>query len=191
MKFEVSERIRTSKSQDEVLNSLESQFKKVARGTSRKGQVLAAVSIEASFGSINRKDTTVVEVERAEDGWLLVAKVDYRPSVAFWIIFCITLFSWVLWIVPVGFYLFQKNTVRSAIADCMQRVKNEHEQLVHVAPSIAAPSIAAPSTAAPSTADPSISVTSLDALERLGSLRDKGLISDDEFAAKKKQILGL
>ena len=66
MKFEVSERIRTSKSQDEVLNSLESQFKKVARGTSRKGQVLAAVSIEASFGSINRKDTTVVEVERAE-----------------------------------------------------------------------------------------------------------------------------
>ena len=33
--------------------------------------------------------------------------------------------------------------------------------------------------------------SSLDDLERLASLRDKGVITEDEFQAKKKQILGL
>jgi hypothetical protein len=31
----------------------------------------------------------------------------------------------------------------------------------------------------------------LDELERLGKLRDQGVISDEEFEAKKKQLLGL
>ena len=31
----------------------------------------------------------------------------------------------------------------------------------------------------------------LDELERLAALRDQGVISDDEFAAKKNQLLGL
>jgi histidinol phosphatase-like PHP family hydrolase len=31
----------------------------------------------------------------------------------------------------------------------------------------------------------------LDELERLASLRDQGIITDDEFEAKKKEILGL
>jgi hypothetical protein len=31
----------------------------------------------------------------------------------------------------------------------------------------------------------------LDELERLGSLRDQGIITDQEFEAKKKQLLGL
>jgi len=31
----------------------------------------------------------------------------------------------------------------------------------------------------------------LDELERLGALRDKGIITDEEFEAKKKQLLGL
>ena len=33
--------------------------------------------------------------------------------------------------------------------------------------------------------------SSLDDLERLAALRDKGIITEDEFAAKKKQLLGL
>ena len=31
----------------------------------------------------------------------------------------------------------------------------------------------------------------LDELERLASLRDQGIISEEEFEAKKKQLLGL
>jgi hypothetical protein len=31
----------------------------------------------------------------------------------------------------------------------------------------------------------------LDELEKLGDLRDKGIITDEEFEAKKKQLLGL
>lgn len=171
MKFEVSERIRTLKSQDELLIALEAQFKKVAESIQRSGQTIEAKSIEASFGSINRKDTTIVSMTKVDDGWLVVADVHYRPSVAFWIILIITLFTWVFWLVPIALYLLQKNTVRTAITECLQRVKNEFDQAVQ-------------GNFKPVTSN-------LEDLEKLGALREKGLISDTEFDAKKKQILGL
>jgi hypothetical protein len=40
---------------------------------------------------------------------------------------------------------------------------------------------------APSASEPSY----LEELEKLGELRDKGIISDEEFEAKKKDLLGL
>jgi hypothetical protein len=43
--------------------------------------------------------------------------------------------------------------------------------------------------AAPVTAEPEPSY--LDELERLADLRDRGIISDDDFEAKKGQLLGL
>lgn len=49
----------------------------------------------------------------------------------------------------------------------------------------AAPSAAAPPAAA---AAPDDYITQL---ERLGALRDQGILTDEEFEAKKKQILGL
>ena len=52
----------------------------------------------------------------------------------------------------------------------------------------AAPAPAAPA-AQPPAAEPEPSY--LDELERLAGLRDKGIISDEEFEAKKKQLLGL
>ncbi len=171
MKFEVSERIRTSKSQDELLIALEAQFKKVAESIQRSGQTIEAKSIEASFGSINRKDTTIVSMTKVDDGWMVVADVHYRPSIAFWIILIITLFTWVFWLVPIALYLLQKNTVRTAINECLQRVKNEFDQAVQ-------------GNFKPATSN-------LEDLEKLGALREKGLISDTEFDAKKKQILGL
>lgn len=38
---------------------------------------------------------------------------------------------------------------------------------------------------------PSPQPSDLDQLEKLAALRDKGIITDDEFQQKKKQILGL
>jgi hypothetical protein len=38
---------------------------------------------------------------------------------------------------------------------------------------------------------PTAAATDLDQLEKLASLRDKGIITDEEFSRKKKQLLGL
>jgi hypothetical protein len=93
MKFEVSERIQTSASKEEILRGLEEQFKKVSNSVQRSGETLTVKSIEASFGSINRSDTTTVELRDTDDGYLLLANVHYRPSVAFWILLVILIFT--------------------------------------------------------------------------------------------------
>jgi hypothetical protein len=55
-----------------------------------------------------------------------------------------------------------------------------------------APAPAPPVQAAPSPAPPVEPESSyLDELERLASLRDRGIISDEDFEAKKRQLLGL
>lgn len=171
MKFEVSERIRTRRSLEELLTVLEAQFKKVASGVQRAGQTIEVKSIEASFGSINRTDTTTISLRKADDGWLVVADVDYQPSVAFWIILIITFFTWIFWLLPIAFYLLQKNTVRTAISECLQRVRNEFDQS--------------------SEGVNQIERSSIDDIEKLGALKERGLITESEFEAKKKQLLGL
>jgi hypothetical protein len=52
-----------------------------------------------------------------------------------------------------------------------------------------APEAPPPSAAAPVAAEPEPSY--LDELERLADLRDRGIISEDDFEAKKGQLLGL
>jgi hypothetical protein len=52
-----------------------------------------------------------------------------------------------------------------------------------------APEAPPPAAAAPVTAEPEPSY--LDELERLADLRDRGIISEDDFEAKKGQLLGL
>lgn len=171
MRFEVSERIRTNKGQDELLAALEEQLRKISESVQRSGPSIEAKSIEASFGSINRSDTTVVSLKKTEDGWLVLADVHYRPSVAFWIILIITLFTYVFWLLPIAFYLLQKNTVRTAIVECFQRIRNEFDK--------------------PNSSGVNGAVSSLEDLERLGALRDKGLLTEAEFQEKKRKMLGL
>lgn len=173
MRFEVSERIRTSRSREELLIALERQFEKVSDSVQKTSLTIEAKSIEASFGSINRTDTTFVSLTKVDDGWLVVADVHYRPSFAFWVILIIGLFTWVGWLIPIAFYLIQKNSVRTAIYECLQRLKNEFDQIqvlqVNTQPI----------------------KSNFDDLEKLSALKDKGIISDSEFDAKKKQILGI
>jgi hypothetical protein len=52
-----------------------------------------------------------------------------------------------------------------------------------------APEAPPPAAAAPMTAEPEPSY--LDELEKLADLRDRGIISEDDFEAKKGQLLGL
>jgi hypothetical protein len=51
----------------------------------------------------------------------------------------------------------------------------------------AAPAPASPPPAAPATGDPSY----INELEKLADLRDRGIITDEDFEAKKKELLGL
>ena len=175
MKFEVSERIQTSASKEEILAGLEEQFKKVSQSVQRSGESLMAKSIEASFGSVNRSDTTTVELRDTDDGYLLLANVHYRPSVAFWIILIITLFTYVFWLIPIIFYLVQKKTVQTGIQEVFTRVKNEFMS----------------SSGAQPKKQQSQGQSDLDQLEKLASLKEKGAITEEEFQAKKKELLGL
>lgn len=170
MKFEVSERITTGADKEEILRGLEEQFKKVSQSVTRNGDSLVAESIEASFGSINRSDTTTIEARDTDDGFLVLANVHYRPSVAFWIILILTLFTYVFWLIPIGFYLIQKKTVQSGIQEVFTRVKNEFMRSGGVQLKKQGQS-------------------DLDQLEKLAALKEKGVITEEEFQAKKKEFL--
>ena len=149
---------------------MEYQFRKISEGVVRSGQVLEVRSIEASFGSINRKDITSVSLKKSHDGWLVVADVTYKPSIAFWIILLITVFTWVFWLVPIAFYLLQKESVKTAITASFQRIKNEFDQ---------------------STGTGGGYSNSFEEIERLGALKEKGFLTSEEFDLKKKQLLGI
>ncbi len=172
MKFEVSERIITSAEKEDILRGLEEQFKKVSQSITRNGDSLVAKSIEASFGSINRSDTTTIDLKDTDDGFLVLANVHYRPSVAFWIILILTLFTYVFWLLPIVFYLIQKKTVRSGIQDVFTRVKNEF-------------------MSSSSTKSKKQGTSAIDQIEKLAGLKERGAITEEEFQAKKKELLGL
>lgn len=168
MKFEVSETIQASNVQ-EILDCMNTQFKKVAEKVDRNNDSLMVTSIQASFGSINRSDKTNVTVKQARNGLMLIAEVNYQPSVAFWIILILSLFTWVFWLIPIVFYLVQKNTVKESISEVFKRVKDEFEQTgsTKVAPA-----------------------DKLDELQKYAALKEKGILTDEEFTRKKKELLG-
>lgn len=126
MKFEVSERVKTRKTQPEMLDVLEEQFKKVAERVQREGQGIVVESVEAGFVAV-RADRTIVRVIQKENGCLCVAEVNYRPSGWFWIeIFCL-LFTGVLWIAPIISFAVQKGKVKEAVQNVLKRVRDETE----------------------------------------------------------------
>lgn len=123
MEFEISERIQTSASKEVILAGLEEQFKKVSKSVQRSGESLMVKSITTFFESI---DTTTVEIRVADDGYLILANVDFRPSGVFWIEFILLIFTGVFWLVPMVFYMYQKNTVQTCIKEAFTRIKNEY-----------------------------------------------------------------
>lgn len=131
MKFDVSERIRTTASADEVLQFLAERFTKISVSTKISNSHIIVRNIEASFGSINRADRTLVTVQKTEGGWFITGEVDYRTSGYFWLFFLIGLFTWIGWIFPIGFFLYQRNTVKSAIQDCFSHSRNYFDSPVN------------------------------------------------------------
>jgi len=165
MKFEISQTLRTSRSKREIVDFLESQLRKVSNRVNRSGESVTAKAIEASFGSINRADTTVFSMREKDRGFICVADVNYRPSFAFWFFIIMGLSTFIFWLLPIIFYLTQKKTVRSAITDVFTRVKDEFES------------------------DAKSYSNSVDSLEKLAILKEKGMLTDAEFDREKQALL--
>lgn len=172
MRFEVSERIPTNAKKEELLLAIEEQFRKVSNSVQRHGDKIFVKSVEATFGSINRNDDSVVELQKANDGWLAIASVHYRPSVAFWIFLILSLFTAVFWLLPIAFYLLHKKTVKSGIQDVFLRIRNEFQ-----------------GSSGGTRSDNASS--DIEQIEQLAALKDKGIITEEEYTKKKKDILGL
>ena len=171
MHFEVSERLVTNEPPEAIMEFAQRQFAKISRKTRLESGQLTARMVEASFGSINRRDVTRITLQRVGSGYLLVSETDYSPSVWFWVLLIILLFSYVGWLIPIGFYLYQRGTVRSAIQSAISRVVNEFS---------AGPMSVGYQTAPASNADE---------LKKLAELRDSGVLNAEEFEAQKSKLL--
>jgi hypothetical protein len=84
-KYQSTKKIKTTKEVSEVLEIIESAFRNVSDETKLDGNTIKANSIDATFGSINRSDTTVISVVKKDDGYLLIADTNYKPSTMFWV----------------------------------------------------------------------------------------------------------
>ena len=174
MKFDLSRRFRTDSSISDIMKFLEDSFRRSAETVYYDSRVLTVGSINATFGSVNRQDKTIVEVKPKDNDMLLVAYVEYKPSIWFWIFLICGLFTTVCWLIPIGFYFYQKNVVKDGIEEIFNRAETEFRD----------------NKAASSTNEKAVSSEDLSVqLEKLAELKGKGILSDEEFASQKAKIL--
>ena len=171
MNFDVSERIQTSESKEKLLEVLEEKFRRVAAKVTKNNYVLMVENINPTFGSINRADISTVTIQEKNDGFFVNASVNYKPPVLFWVLLVILLFTTVLWLIPIGFFFYQKNMVKDGIAEVFSGLKNEL------------------SIEKASSNNTQKSNNSYVELEKLAELRDKGILTQEEFESKKKKII--
>lgn len=127
MQFTVTERIKTSKEKNKVLEEMLEAFKRVSETATLQDDILILEGVAATFGSINRTDTTNVSMKEKDNGYLLSADVDYKPSTMFWVLLVLLLFSGALWLLPIGFYLWHKNLVKTEIEKVFKNIRDEFE----------------------------------------------------------------
>lgn len=173
MNFDISRRFQTKSSQEEIARFLENSFRKSAEEVSYNGGTLTVESVNATFGSINRSDKTIIEVRSKDEETLIVASVNYKPSIWFWIFLICLLFTTIGWIVPIAFYLYQKHTVKSGIEEVFNRTENEFRG----------------SCGKSSTMKNASSDDATARLEKLAALKEKGILTDEEFSEQKAKIL--
>ena len=174
MRFDLSRRFHTDSSTADIMKFLESSFRRMSESVYYDNRILSVESVNATFGSINRKDSTIVEVRQKDDDALLVAYVEYKPSGWFWIFFICGLFNTIGWLIPIGFYFYQKNVVKDGIEEIFNRAETEFRD-----------NKASSSTSEKAVLSEDISVQ----LEKLAALKEKGILSDEEFASQKAKIL--
>ena len=126
----------TEENFDLICNELNDEFKKISEKVNETDDGLCAESINASFGSILRKDISNVRIKenRKRDGYIINCDTVYKPSVAFWI-FCVidfflvvTLIGFVIALgVTLGLYFYNKSLVEKAIRGALDKVQQNVE----------------------------------------------------------------
>ena len=172
MEFEISEKINTDATKNDVLEILENQLKKISLNTKKENDILIVKSIEATFGSINRSDITKIDLKEKNSGFLCIAKVKYKPSFLFWVFLLLLFTTAIGWLIPIGFYLYQKKTVSEAIEKTFKRLKDEVEDSTSYVSS---------------NSENELDYT--EKLEKLFKLKEKEIISEKEFENEKEKIL--
>lgn len=173
MNYDLSRRFKTQASENDIIQFMEDSFRRTSDSVYNNGRILSVGGINTTFGSINRTDKTVVELKSKDNDALLVAHVEYKPSGWFWIFLICGLFTTVCWLIPIGFYFYQKNVVKTAIEEIFNRIEDEFRD-----------------GKGQSTSAKAISSGDLsDQLEKLAELKAKGILSDEEFASQKAKIL--
>jgi hypothetical protein len=174
MKFTTTQKLKTGASEDAVFSAIREVFKPISESVEQGNHFVEARQIQATFGSINRKDVTRLTLKRKQDGWTVTADTDFKPSVWFWILLILTILT--VWgvLISVGIYWWQKTIVKGAVENALKQLSDDLED------SPASP----PSTYGGTT-------STMGEVEQLASLLQKGLISQGEFEAAKKKALGL
>ena len=139
MKLTFAQNIKTTVNDEtfaSITETLEEEFKKVSASARPVNGNIKATSINASFGSILRKDvsTITVSVNRKKDGYVINCETEYKPSVAFWI-FCVIdciLITTVIGCVigfgaTLGLYFYNKSLVEKAVKDVLDKIKQNFE----------------------------------------------------------------
>lgn len=173
MRFDLSRRFHTDSSTADIMKFLESSFRRMSESVYYDNRVLSVESVNATFGSINRQDRTLIEAKQKDNDTLLIAYVSYKPSGWFWIFFICGLFTTIGWLIPIVFYFYQKSVVKDGIEEIFNRTENEFRENK------------ASSKEEKTVLTDDISVQ----LERLAALKDKGILSEEEFASQKAKIL--
>ena len=119
-----------------IYDMLEEEFKKISITVRENGNCLEAESVNASFGSILRKDISTIKVEEnhKKDGYVINCNTVYKPSVAFWI-FCVidfllisTVIGFIIGFgVTLGLYFYNKSLVEKAVKGALDNVKQNIE----------------------------------------------------------------
>lgn len=121
---------------DLICNELNDEFKKISEKVNETDDGLCAESINASFGSILRKDISNISIKenRKHDGYVINCDTVYKPSAAFWI-FCVIDFCLVVTVigfviafgVTLGLYFYNKSLVEKAVRGALDKVKQNVE----------------------------------------------------------------
>lgn len=176
MYFSLNKRFATKASCEQILIFLEDEFKKVAEFVTYNvsSNSLTIKSINTTFGSINRDDTTIIEVKDKDKEIAITAFITYGPSAWFWVFIILGLFTWLLWLVPLVMYFYQKDIVKISILEVFNIVENEFKE----------------KDINNTVVKKSISIDNIsDQLEKFAQLAEKGFITKEEYEIQKEKLL--
>lgn len=139
MKFSYSVNVKSAVHElceTELKELLKDEFQRVSGSCTSLKNAVRCDSINASFGSILRNDTTTVSIEprRNYDGYNIKAETEYKPSGFFWVFFIIdiilieTVIGFILGMgITLGLYFYNKKLVTDEIINALANVKNRFE----------------------------------------------------------------